>query len=191
MNTPQMAAQASVLSNVNRQCQPIGPTDFESFTSALTFGAGASIDIHASTNGTLVPDTSDALFTHNVTFGAVPPPGAPGCFIVADDNPADTSALAGQVPAPTGTLRAAATAVPFFDLAKIEVYYSASGALPTNVNYTQLAQATAVPDDLKSALCFLGTCNGRWAIYRGTLKMSRRILYVFLQRPYIDGTCAS
>ncbi|KAJ6556136.1 hypothetical protein B0H19DRAFT_139594 [Mycena capillaripes] len=80
INTPQMKAQASVISNVNRQCQPIGPTDFESFTSALTFGAGASVDIHASTNGTLHPDISDALFTHNITFGSIPPPAARGAL---------------------------------------------------------------------------------------------------------------
>jgi hypothetical protein len=150
-----MAAHASVLSNVNRLCQPTGPTDFESFSAALTFGAGASLDIHASTNGSLLPDTNDSLFAHNVTFGSIPPPGSPGCFVVADDKPAAADAsgvLAGEVPAPTGTLRAAAEAVPTFDIPKIEAYYSANGALPTNVNYTQLVQATTVPDDLKSAV---------------------------------------
>jgi hypothetical protein len=150
-----MAAHASVLSNVNRLCQPTGPTDFESFSAALTFGAGASLDIHVSTNGSLLPDTNDSLFAHNVTFGSIPSPGSPGCFVVADDKPAAadaSSVLAGDLPAPTGTLRAAAEAVPTFDIPKIEAYYSANGALPTNVNYTQLVQATTVPDDLKSAV---------------------------------------
>ncbi|KAJ7081010.1 hypothetical protein C8R44DRAFT_754171 [Mycena epipterygia] len=152
INTPQITADASVVSNVNRDCQPIGPTDLESFSSALTFGAGASLDIHVSTDGTILPDANRSLFGHNITFGSIPPPSAPECFIVADDNPADQATLAGQVPAPTGTLRAAAAAVPSFDVAKIEAYYSASGALPTNVNYTQLVQATAVPPDIQSAV---------------------------------------
>ncbi|KAJ7177164.1 hypothetical protein C8R46DRAFT_1188756 [Mycena filopes] len=149
LNTPEVTASATLLTNVNRDCQPVGPTDFESFTSALTFGAGASLNIQAQTKGLFVPDVNIPLFTQNISFGSIPAPSAPGCFIVADDTP--TATAAGQV-APTGTLRAAAAAVPTFDLQKIEAYYSANGALPTNVNYTQLVQATAVPDDLKAAV---------------------------------------
>ncbi|KAJ7702770.1 hypothetical protein B0H17DRAFT_1327150 [Mycena rosella] len=152
VNTPQISAAGSVHTNVDRECQPAGPEGFESFSSALTFGAGASLDIHVSTDGSLLPDTLSSLFAHNVTFGAIPPPDAPACFIVADDDPASTATLAGQVPAPTGTLRPAALAIPSFDLARIEAYFSTSGALPTNVNYTQLVQATAVPADIKAAV---------------------------------------
>ncbi|KAJ7138828.1 hypothetical protein C8R46DRAFT_1320864 [Mycena filopes] len=149
LNTPEVTANATLLTNVNRDCQPVGPTDFESFTSALTFGAGASLSIQGETKGLFVPDVDIPLFTQNVSFGSIPAPSAPGCFIVADDMP--TATAAGQV-APTGTLRAAAAAVPTFDLQKIEAYYSANGALPTNVNYTQLVQATAVPENLKAAV---------------------------------------
>ncbi|KAJ7087985.1 hypothetical protein B0H15DRAFT_295065 [Mycena belliarum] len=152
VNTPQVSAASLVHTNVNRACQPVGPTDFESFASALTFGAGARLDIHASVNGSLLPGASAALFAHNVTFGDVPTPGAPECFVIADDNPADSATMAGLVPAPTGTLRAAAVAVPTFNVAGIEAYFKASGALPTNVNYTQMLQATAVPDDIKAAV---------------------------------------
>ncbi|KAJ7495616.1 hypothetical protein FB451DRAFT_1550948 [Mycena latifolia] len=151
INTPQISAASSMHTNVNRECEPIGPTDFESFRAALTFGAGARLDIHTSTNGSLFPDASDALFGANLTFEAVPPPSAPACFIVVADDGA-AGAGAGPVPAPTGTLAPAAAAVPTFDVAGIEAYYKASGALPTGVNYTQLVLATAVPDDIKSAM---------------------------------------
>lgn len=64
---------------------------------------------------------------------------------------AGTTSLPG-VPASTGTLYPAASAVPTWDFSKIESYYSASSQLPTNVNYTQMAQATTIPDNLKPAV---------------------------------------
>ncbi|KAJ7098454.1 hypothetical protein C8R43DRAFT_964242 [Mycena crocata] len=152
INTPQLTASAQVQSNVNRQCEPIGTNDFEYFGSALTFGAGASLQIHASTNGSLFPDADLSIFTHPVNFAAIPAPDAPACFIVADDSLSDTATLVGQVPAPTGTLRSAAAAVPTFDIPKIEAFYSANGALSANVNFTQMAQATVIPSALKKAI---------------------------------------
>ncbi|KAJ6615763.1 hypothetical protein B0H10DRAFT_2435276 [Mycena sp. CBHHK59/15] len=152
VDTPQVTASASIESNVNRQCQPIGPNDFEFFSAALKFGAGASLQIQTTTNGSLLPDTDVAIFTHPVNFASFSSPDAPECFIVADDSAADSATLAGQVPSPTGTLRAAAVAVPSFDVRKIEAFFSASGALPTNVNYTQMAQATTIPSNLKAAI---------------------------------------
>ncbi|KAF7341835.1 hypothetical protein MSAN_02038800 [Mycena sanguinolenta] len=157
INTPQMVANASVVSNVNRQCQAAGPNDLESFSSALTFGAAAAIDIQVSTSGALLPDLNDNIFTDNFTFSDLPPPSAPECFVIANDDTAvanapDAKALAGLVPAATGTLVAATQAVPTFNIAGIESYYSANGALPTNVNYTQLVEATAVPSDIKDAV---------------------------------------
>ncbi|KAJ7663112.1 hypothetical protein DFH06DRAFT_344641 [Mycena polygramma] len=162
INTPQITAHASALSNVNRQCQNTGPSDFEFFTAALTFGAGGSLDIHASTEGDVIPDTDEPLLTQNITIGSIPPLATPECFIIADDNPtATTGGLAGQTPAPTGTLRDAASAVPSFALDKIESYFSASGSLPTNVNYAQLVQATTVPDSIKNAVDkIVGQTNG-------------------------------
>ncbi|KAF8125554.1 hypothetical protein K438DRAFT_1008931 [Mycena galopus ATCC 62051] len=181
INTPQIAANASVVANVNRQCQPIGPNDFESFTAALTFGASAAIDIEVSTSGKLVPDLDDQIFTDNITLGSLPPANAPECFIIADSsapvgnaanpNSNEAQGLAGLVPVPTGTLLAATKAIPTFDLAKIKSYYSANGALPTNVNYTQLVEATAVPADIKNAVNKIVASSGqsstsmhRWGI---------------------------
>lgn len=158
MNTPKVTASASILANVNSQCQPIGPNDFEFFSSAVSFGAGANLQIQTTTNGSILPATDVAIFTHQVNFASFPAPDAPACFIVADDNSADTATLAGQVPAPTGTLRPAASAAPTFDIQKIESFYSASGALPTGVNYTQMAQITTIPSNLKSAIN--GLVNG-------------------------------
>jgi hypothetical protein len=56
------------------------------------------------------------------------------------------------MPAAAGTLVPAASAVPTFDLTKIESYYSANGHLPTNVNYAQMVKTTTVPDNIKKAV---------------------------------------
>ncbi|KAF8180558.1 hypothetical protein K438DRAFT_1976744 [Mycena galopus ATCC 62051] len=163
INTPQIVANAAVLANVNRQCQAVGASDFESFTAALTFGAGAAIGIDVNVTSMVVPNLETVqLFTDNFTFSNLPSPNAPGCFIIAADgtsvgnagntNPNGGQGLVGLVPAPTGTLLTAAEAVPTFDLPKIESYYSANAALPTNVNYTQLVEATPVPTDIQAAV---------------------------------------
>ncbi|KAJ6550042.1 hypothetical protein B0H19DRAFT_1298478 [Mycena capillaripes] len=152
VNTPHLTASAQIQANVNRECQPVGANDFEFFETALTFGAGASLEIAVSSNGSLVPDEDDTIFTHPVNFGSFPSPEAPACFIITDDNAGDTGPLAGQSPSPTGTLLTVAAAVPTFDIPKIESFYSANGALPTNVNATQLAQVTGLPADLKGAV---------------------------------------
>ncbi|KAJ7746180.1 hypothetical protein DFH07DRAFT_963052 [Mycena maculata] len=145
IDTPQVTATAAIQANaVNPQCQPIGPNDFTFFSNALTFGAAANLQIQATTNGSILPDTDVSIFSVPVNFAAFPAPDAPDCFIVADDNPADTATLAGEVPSPTGTLLAASSAVPTFDIQKIESFYSAHGALPTN--------ATTIPSNLKSAI---------------------------------------
>jgi hypothetical protein len=71
-------------------------------------------------------------------------------MVVADDT--STTSLAGQVVAPTGTLLAAAVAIPSFNVAGIQSYYAVHSALPTNVNYTQMLMATTVPDNIKKAV---------------------------------------
>ncbi|KAJ7080996.1 hypothetical protein C8R44DRAFT_754157 [Mycena epipterygia] len=81
---PKPPATTIDVSNSNHDCQPIGPTDFESFNSVLTFGASASPDIHISTGGTVLPEANRSLFGHSITFGSIPLPSAPECFIVAD-----------------------------------------------------------------------------------------------------------
>ncbi|KAJ7292074.1 hypothetical protein C8J57DRAFT_1274569 [Mycena rebaudengoi] len=168
VNTPRLTASASLQANVNRKCEAIGPTDFESFSAALSFGAEASLHIQTTTNGTLLPDTDTEIFAFPVKFPTFPSPDAPACFIITDDglpglknnallsdlNNAEVVAsptLAG-VPAATGTLLSAASAVPTFDIPKIEAFLSSAGTLPTNVNYSQMAQATTIPDNLKAAL---------------------------------------
>jgi hypothetical protein len=141
---------ASATSNVNRNCTALGPSDFESFTEALTFGAAVNFSLDATATGTLFQDSDTSLYQQALPFGDLPSLNAPGCMIVADDT--STASLAGQEVAPTGTLLAAAVAIPSFNVAGIQSYYSANGALPTNVNYTQMLMATAVPDDIKKAV---------------------------------------
>ncbi|KAJ7912267.1 hypothetical protein B0H13DRAFT_1875069 [Mycena leptocephala] len=89
-------------------------------------------------------------------FGDLPTLSDPLCMVVVDDNAADTASesagIRGLLPAATGTLLAASAAVPTFNIPGIESYYSAHGALPTNVNYTQMLLATAVPSDIQAAV---------------------------------------
>ncbi|KAF7314062.1 hypothetical protein HMN09_00565200 [Mycena chlorophos] len=190
IDTPQLVATASLKTNVNEQCEPVGAEDFTYFTAALTFGAGANLNIRASANssipGLAEGDATVTLFAHDAAFGSFPSPDQPECFIIADDSvqpaaaaarkrevvfprqtaaptPATASAaaasisaaLASLVPASTGTLLPATSAVPSFDIPKIESFFSANGALPTGVNYTQLAQVTQVPSDLQHAVTSL------------------------------------
>ncbi|KAF7360676.1 hypothetical protein MVEN_00799300 [Mycena venus] len=79
VNTPHLTASAQIQANVNRQCQPVGTNDFESFGTALSFGAGGSLEIQISANGTLLPDVDDIIFEHPVKFGSFPSPDAPAC----------------------------------------------------------------------------------------------------------------
>ncbi|KAJ7453774.1 hypothetical protein FB451DRAFT_1280774 [Mycena latifolia] len=159
VNTPHVTGAARLEQNVTRDCQPLGANDFEYFSEALTFGAGLNLSVDATASGALLPDDDDdsdgddndtPFFTHALPFGDMPTLADPKCMIVVDD--LSTASLAGQVVAPTGTLLAAATAIPSFDVAGIQSYYSANGALPTNVNYGQMLQATTVPDDIKKAV---------------------------------------
>ncbi|KAJ6547774.1 hypothetical protein DFH09DRAFT_634298 [Mycena vulgaris] len=151
LNTPHVVATASASTNVNRDCQPLAAgTEFESFTEALSFGAGLNFSLDATSSGSLFDDGDTSLLTKALPFGDLPTLAEPKCMIVAEDVSSDD--LAGQVVAPTGTLISAATAIPSFDVAGIQSYYSANGALPTNVNYGQMLKATPVPDDIKKAL---------------------------------------
>ncbi|KAJ6600359.1 hypothetical protein DFH09DRAFT_1302843 [Mycena vulgaris] len=151
VNTPHVTATASASTNVNRDCQPLAAgTEFESFTEALSFGASLNFSLDATSSGSLFDDSDTSLLTKALPFGDMPPLAEPKCMIVADD--VSSADLAGQVVAPTGTLISAATAIPSFDVAGIQSYYSANGALPTNVNYGQMLKATPVPDDIKKAV---------------------------------------
>ncbi|KAJ7690824.1 hypothetical protein B0H17DRAFT_1134095 [Mycena rosella] len=155
LNTPHISGSASVAKNVNRECQPLGPNDFESFADALTFGAGLNISLEGNSTGDF-PNGDVIFLTKGFPFGDLPTIADPLCMVIADGNAASTAGqsagVAALLPAATGTLLPAAAAIPTFNIPGIESYYSAHGALPTNVNYTQMLMATTVPDDLKAAV---------------------------------------
>ncbi|KAJ7848495.1 hypothetical protein B0H14DRAFT_3138277 [Mycena olivaceomarginata] len=150
INTPHVTGAASVATNVTRSCQTPGPNDYETFTTALTFGAGLNVSIDLSGEGSFIDDSDTSIFTNALAFGDFPTLAAPKCMVVADDT--STTSLAGQAVAPTGTLLAAAVAIPSFNVAGIQSYYAVHSALPTNVNYTQMLMATTVPDNIKKAV---------------------------------------
>ncbi|KAJ6566556.1 hypothetical protein B0H19DRAFT_1232686 [Mycena capillaripes] len=154
VNTPHVMGAARVASNVTRACEPLGPNDFEFFDIGLSFGAGLNLTLDATATGSFFADKDDALFSKALDFGDLPPLASPACMIIADDDAAATAtaSLAGQVVAPTGTLLLAETAIPSFNVAGIQSYYSANGHLPTGVNYEQMLKATTVPDDIKKAV---------------------------------------
>lgn len=185
-NLPQLDTSATVLTNVNRDCDAVGVNDFESFGGAFLVGAGLELSTVASfilEEGKFetqdIPDHWDlSLWSRDFPLAPTRGVNTSTCFVLSDDNltpngtdttepqsssgshtssaqtsstPASSSSLPG-VPASTGTLYPAASAVPTWNFTKIASYYSASSQLPTNVNYTQMVQATTVPDNLKPAV---------------------------------------
>jgi hypothetical protein len=153
---PQLYVNASMVSSVNRACNPLGANDFESFATAYAVNAGmalttiASLDLDAEALATISGFSNDhwekTLYTVNN------PILKQNCSIIADDEAGNKDPLSSLMPAATGTLVPAASAVPTFDLTNIESYYSANGHLPTNVNYAQMVKATTVPDKIKKAV---------------------------------------
>ncbi|KAJ3555713.1 hypothetical protein NM688_g2422 [Phlebia brevispora] len=181
-HTPMVTVDADMLTNVNRNCSAIGPDDFESFGLAFTVGAGmqigpvAEFDVNAGKLSDILSDLNISTnyednfneFTLNVPLYPANGTNDPKCFVLSDDSEtsppssvtaanalvtptATISTLAG-VPATTGTMFPAASAVPTWDFQKIESYSSANGHLPTNVNYKQMLQATTVPSQLLNAV---------------------------------------
>lgn len=159
-NAPAVVLASTLTTSVNRQCEPIGANDFESFGTAYQISADLQFGTHIGLVGNLadvLPDW-DQVFQHG-DFPLLNHTGSSAnktCFVIVDDNATTPSTAtkggaeaAIQTPAPTGTLLEAASAVPTFDIPKIVSYFSANGQLPTNVNYGQLAQATTVPDSIK------------------------------------------
>ncbi|KAJ7204948.1 hypothetical protein GGX14DRAFT_459016 [Mycena pura] len=165
INAPSVHAAANISKNVNRQCEAVGPNDFEFFDSALTFGASLNVSVEGTLSGAPFDDHDMIFYSKALSFGNFPSLTAPLCMVIVDDDASatSTSSLAGQVIAPTGTLLAAAAAIPSFNVAGIQSYYSANGALPTGVNYTQMAEATTVPDDIKKAVQKKAGALGRHA----------------------------
>ena len=173
---PKYTLDAAIVKEVNRDCQPIGPDDFESFSTAFTVGAELEINtgVHFGFEGFVLPDVLaelgfpvayDALFFKQ-DF-PVPPSnstGSPQCIIISDDSPTNANASSSAsslsgVPGPTGTMVLAESAVPTWDFAKIESYSSANGHLPTNVDYSLMVKATAVPPQLQPAIQALTAGN--------------------------------
>lgn len=162
---------ADLRTTVNRECNPIGADDFESFGTAFVVGSGLTLSTEAQLVlekgkfiGHSIPDNWDfSIWSHDIPFAPTLGLNESSCFVLSDDgvsiNSTNNAELAARVdtalaglPAATGTLFAAASAVPTWDMNKIESYYSANGHLPTNVNYGQMITATTVPTNLQSAV---------------------------------------
>ncbi|KAJ6526819.1 hypothetical protein B0H19DRAFT_1197094 [Mycena capillaripes] len=154
LNTPHVSGTATAAVNVNRECQPLGDDDFESFAAALSFGAGLNISLEGNSSGHYFPNADKIFLTKGLPFGILPTLDDPKCMVFVDDNAVDaaSNAIAALLPAVTGTLLAAAEAIPTFNVPGIEAFFSAHGALSTNVNYAQMLMATTVPDDIKGAV---------------------------------------
>ena len=174
-NVPQITMDAAVLAAVNRQCQPIDVDDFESFglafgvASSMTLSTIAELELDKGLTDIGLPDSWEhTLWSQDIPFFPAPGSNDTGCFVLTDggdsasDSNTSQSATASAVraaspiivgmPTSTGILFSAALAVPTWDMGKIESFYAANGHLPTNVNYTQMVQATAVPSNISNAL---------------------------------------
>lgn len=159
-NLPRVDVDAGVRRTVNRNCSAIGADDFESFDTAFFVGAGMTLSSEAQFTtesgafiGLDIPDNWDfTLFSLNIPLLPTHGTNDSSCFVLSDDNSTITPTNNASRPAPTGTLLAATSAVPTWDFNKIESFSSANGHLPTNVDYSQMLQATAVPSNLQSAI---------------------------------------
>lgn len=163
---PKLNLNAALVENVDRQCNPAGPDSFETFSVAFQVGAGMELETfaHFEVDTGVFPASSgfpnfvDFPLT-DVDLPLLPADGSnkTDCFVLVDDSTqnsasTDTNTTVTGVPASTGTLFTAASAVPTWNIAGIESYLSAHGTLPTGVNYTQMAQATTVPSGIQQAL---------------------------------------
>lgn len=164
-NVPKLITAASLRATVNRDCQPIGDNDFESFGIAYELSAGMELSMEAQFViekgffvGDDVPSNYDTtIFNKDIPFAPALGANKTSCFVLSDGEQAVTGddgmqTMVSGVPGTTGTLVAAASAIPTWDLPKIQSYYSSHSQLPTNVNYAQMAQATMVPAPIKSAV---------------------------------------
>lgn len=169
---------ASLQNSVNRDCASLGPDDFESFGTAFAVTSGLTLSTQAQLvleTGEFVnqsiPDHWDfTLWNHNIPFSPSLSVNETSCFVLADDDVTVSStnlnatrngvnATLIGLPKPTGTLLAAGSAIPTWNITKIESYYSANGHLPTNVNYGQMLQATSVPANIQSAVTQAATSS--------------------------------
>lgn len=167
-NMPKASVNAGLQTLVNRECKPIGEDDFESFGTAFVVGSGLTLSTEAELvletgnfTGNGIPDNWDwSLWSRDLPFAPALGLDETTCFVLSSgaltvnitNNAERVDAELVGLPAATGTLFAAASAIPTWDMIKIESYYSANSALPTNVNYTQMIAATTVPADLQSAV---------------------------------------
>ncbi|KAJ7058018.1 hypothetical protein C8F01DRAFT_1232825 [Mycena amicta] len=104
VNTPRVNAVANLSTHVNRECNPLGPNDYEFFDNALTFGAELEITIDGTTNRAFhsLTITDSDMFSQSLSFSELPPLATPSCMVVVDDH--TTSSLAGEVIAANRTL---------------------------------------------------------------------------------------
>ncbi|KAF7325621.1 hypothetical protein MKEN_00411800 [Mycena kentingensis (nom. inval.)] len=172
VNPPKIHAVANVSSNVNRQCAPKGADDYEFFDSALTFGAELDVTIDGAVTG-VFGNHDQEMFNQALPFSALAPLATPSCMVIVDDQ--KSSDLAGEVIAPTGTLLAAASAIPSFDIAAVQAYFASHSELPSGVNYGQMLKATTVPDDIKSAVQKAGA-SARYQVATVMLSMTVGVL---------------
>lgn len=156
---PGVDIDADLLTNVDRQCNPLGPESFESFSAAIALSAGLDLYgvAHFELDTGLFPLDLAFPTTDDITLFDKQIPLLPAsnnktdCFVIVNDDNSTSSTLTG-VPASTGTLFSAASAVPTWNISGIESYFSAHSSLPPNVNYTQMAQATSVPSVIAQAV---------------------------------------
>ena len=91
-NVPQITMDSSLLTAVNRQCQPIGPNDFESFGLAFAIASGMDLSTvvefeieegHLTTLG--FPDSWEyTLWSYNIPFFPAPGSNETACFVLSD-----------------------------------------------------------------------------------------------------------
>ncbi|KAF9478370.1 hypothetical protein BDN70DRAFT_895777 [Pholiota conissans] len=169
--TPAIELELFSVNNVNSACMPAGDNDFSLFGTAYTVqgtvGLLTTADVQVNDAGLLEsvgldasPSWSATLFQRNFNIFGGTPDANQTCFVVADDGGADKSPAAAptataptssQHPAATGTLLSAPSAIPTYNISKIQTYFdSHNNTLPPGITFQMLAgSGQQLPDSLK------------------------------------------
>ncbi|KAF9478374.1 hypothetical protein BDN70DRAFT_895781 [Pholiota conissans] len=157
--TPAIEFDFVTHSNVNSACEPAGDADFSFFSNAYTVdsslglltAAGVQLNdagVFENLGLDFATSWSKTLFQYNsrLPLSGKQSDSNQTCFVLAEDagsasaTRANLDASPSQHPAATGTLLAAASAIPTYDISKIQSYYDSHGhTLPPGITAEMLS----------------------------------------------------
>lgn len=169
---PAVEVDFTSLGNVNSDCQPAGDNNFSFFGVAYQVDASVTLETTASVQVKSLPllesvgldpapSWDSTLFSHTFPLlGGNQGNTTGNCVVIADDGGNSTSSNATnssttpttiQHPAASGTLLAASSAIPTYNISKIQTYYdSHDKTYPPGISFQMLQDSgQQLPTDLQ------------------------------------------